>query len=76
MLDLLVRCSITDNMFLSTSNALTRGMSETMAFLESCIDEDMNLLSDELFNVIEAFMKRIKEAVVFFLHNMDLLLNN
>ncbi|HWO95693.1 MAG TPA: hypothetical protein VNM45_05030 [Bacillus sp. (in: firmicutes)] len=51
-------------------------MSETMAFLESCIDEDMNLLSDELFNVIEAFMKRIKEAVVFFLHNMDLLLNN
>jgi hypothetical protein len=36
-------------------NALTRDMSETMAFLESCPDEEINLLSDELFDVIDAF---------------------
>ncbi|EJW14360.1 hypothetical protein M5X02_01755 [Paenibacillus alvei] len=36
-------------------NALTRDMSETMAFLESCTDEEINLLSDELFDVIDAF---------------------
>ncbi|MBN6188748.1 hypothetical protein JQN58_18000 [Aneurinibacillus sp. BA2021] len=37
-------------------------MSETMAFLELDTNEEINLLSDELFNVIEAFMKLIKGA--------------
>ncbi|OGX68461.1 MAG: hypothetical protein A2189_05705 [Paenibacillus sp. RIFOXYA1_FULL_44_5] len=36
-------------------NALTRDMNETMAFLEACTDEEINLLSDELFDVIDAF---------------------
>ncbi len=36
-------------------NALTRDMSETMACLESCTDEEINLLSDELFDVIDVF---------------------
>lgn len=37
------------------SYALTRDMNDTMAFLESCTDEEINLLSDELFDVVDAF---------------------
>ncbi|MGN7170587.1 hypothetical protein ACTHSJ_32465 [Paenibacillus cellulositrophicus] len=36
-------------------NALTRDMSETMAFLESCTNEEIILLSDELFDGVDAF---------------------
>jgi hypothetical protein len=37
------------------SYALTRDMNDTMTFLESCTDEEINLLADELFDVVDAF---------------------
>lgn len=37
------------------SYTLTRDMNDTMAFLESCTDEEINLLFDELFDVVDAF---------------------